>query len=229
MNKKEIEKLFERELGENPNIHIEMEVEPYSDLCMEPFRDDSYKDWVKDGSFDLKMLKIRVLNHSDMMAAIDLILFAEEDVEELGFDKTSMYLDFRSGSLSHITKLILDDNFQKECGSYSYEINHCMPFSGELRTLYIAKAYRKKRLGAFLLDNLNQLLEYEFRIHVCSLVVYLHPFLNDVFMGGYTEYANEADRIMLKAMEKFYHRCDFVKFTEEPELYIRKYALGNAH
>lgn len=224
MNKKEIEKLFETELGENPNIHIDMDVEPYSELCMEPFREDSYKDWVKDGSFDLKFLKIRVLNDQELMAAIDLILFAEEDVEELGFDKTSMYLDFRSGSLSHITKLILDAKFQQECSTYRYELKHCMPFSGELRTLYIAKAYRHRQLGSFLLNNLNQLLEYEFRIHLCNLVVFLHPFLNDVFLGGYTDYANEADRQMLKAMERFYQRCDFEKFTDEPELYLRKFA-----
>ena len=68
-----------------------------------------------------------------------------------------------------------------------------MPFIGELCTLYIVEIYRKKKLGAFLLDNLNQLLEYESCIHVCSLVVFLYLFLKDKFMGRYTDYSNKAN------------------------------------
>ena len=224
MNKKQIEKLFEQALGENRNIHIDMLVEPYNDLCLEHFEEKSYHDWVKDGSFDLKQVKIRVLNNQDLIAAIDLILFAEEDVKEIGFAKTALYLDDVSGSLSHITKLILDDRYQAQCCSYSYAKKHYLPFSGELRTLYIAKDYRQRHLGAFFLTYLNKLLEYEFRVHVCHLVVFLHPFQQDVFMGGYTDYLCAADRKMLEAMQSFYTHCGFVKFTEEENLYIRHFA-----
>ena len=117
MNKKQIEKLFEQALGENRDIHIDMLVEPYNDLCLEPFEEKSYHDWVKDGSFDLKQVKIRVLNNQDLIAAIDLILFAEEDVKEIGFAKTALYLDDVCGYLSHIQKLILDDTYKAQCCS----------------------------------------------------------------------------------------------------------------
>lgn len=220
MNKKQIEKLFEEALGVDRDIHIDMLVKPYSDLCLDAFTEKSYGDWVKDGSFDLKQLEIRVLHKENLIAAIDLILFAEEDVKELGFDKTALYLDYTSGSLSHITKLILDDKYQVRCCNYEYEAKHCMPFSGELRTLYISKEYRKKKLASFLLDHLNELIEYEFRIHICSLVVFLHPFQDDIFMGGYTDYENAADRDMLSGMRAFYTHCGFEKFTEENDLYI---------
>lgn len=223
MNKKEVEMLFEQALGENSNIHIDMQVEPYSDLCLEHFDNKSYHDWVKDGSFDLKQIKIRALNKEELIAAIDLILFAEDDVMELGFDKTALYLDDTSGSLSHITNLILDEGYQKRCCRYDYEAKHCMPFSGELRTLYIARAYRKRHLGGFFLKYLNKLLEYEFRIHVCSLVVFLHPFFHDRFMGGYTDYANDSDRKMLVAMQSFYKQCQFVRFTGEENVYLRQF------
>jgi len=224
MNKKNIEMMFEQVLGENQNIHIDMLAEPYSDLCLEHFSNKSYHDWVKDASFDLKKLTIRVTKGEELIAAIDLILFAEEDIKELGFANTALYLDDTSGSLSHITKLILDEEYQKRCCSYAYEAKHCMPFSGELRTLYIAKPYRKRRLGGFLLDSLNKLLEYEFRIHVCSLVTFLHPFLNDVFMGGYTDYVSSADREMLVKMRSFYSRCGFVRFTLEQDFYLKQFS-----
>jgi len=229
MNKKEIEKLFEQELGINRDIHIELLEEPYEGLCLEPFKDAGYQDWIKDGSFDLKRIKVRVKNKESLIAAIDLILFSEEDIKELGFEKAALYLDCMSGSLSHITKLILDEDYQRSCCNYVGEAEHYLPFSGELRTLYIAKTYRKRKLGKFLLDNLNKLLEYEFRVRICSLVVYLHPFMKDVYMGGYTDYENIEDRVMLKNMESFYTSCFFTKYTEEKDLYIRRYNVSITH
>lgn len=223
MNKKNIEELFERSLGENKDIHIDMEVRPYSNIHLEPHKENSYHTWVEDGSFDLKDINIYFKKKDELIAAVRLVLFAEEDIKDLGFDKVALYLDDVSGSLSHITNMLLDEAYRRRCCSYSYNAKHCMPFSGELRTLYVAKPYRKQKLGCFILDNLNPLLEYEFRLHICSLVVFLHPFLNDVYLGGYTDYHNQADRNMLEAMTRFYLHNGFKKFTYENQVYLKEF------